>query len=262
MTDKPLIVDNIDVSKCEFLIISNDKHLCRCIKSDLFGGIEFVENAKNGNCKDNPNCYFKQLQREKQSSQESRDTSIKEFNRAEELNTLLKHKQQECDRLKHDNDYEVGALEKTIDNLTAENEELERLYKELQDDMLACNKCRATVKLQQQLNQLKEDNEELKNAYTRLNSLYNDNCNFTGKLEQAFIEIKEIVKPHQRNIDKICGHCRRYDCCHACCIDDINCYQYKKPTTPACDKYCELKEFEINNMANQVIQKISEVEDD
>ena len=139
MTDKPIIVDNIDVSKCEFLIISNDKHLCRCIKSDLFGGIEFVENAKNGNCKDNPNCYFKQLQREKQSSQESRDTSIKEFNRAEELNTLLKHKQQECDRLKHDNDYEVGALEKTIDNLTAENEELERLYKELQHVVLKKN---------------------------------------------------------------------------------------------------------------------------
>lgn len=66
MTDKGIIVDSIDVSKCEFLIISNDKHLCHCIKSDLFGGIEFVENAKNGNCKDNPNCYFKQLQRKEQ----------------------------------------------------------------------------------------------------------------------------------------------------------------------------------------------------
>lgn len=286
MTDKPIIVDNIDVSKCEFLIISNDKHLCRCIKSDLFGGIEFVENAKNGNCKDNPNCYFKLLQREKQNSQESRDTSIKEFNRAEELNILLKHKQQECDRLKHDNDYEVGALEKTIDNLTAENEDLERLYKELQDDMLACNKCRATIKLQQQLDQLETENEELKKqlqaqrAFTRHEQkpiycvAYDETCK-TGndckqekcifkdniKLKQSLTEIKEIVKPYQRNIDKICGHCRRYDCCHACCIDDINCYQYKKPTTPACDKYCELKEFEINNMANHVLQKISEVED-
>ena len=286
MTDKPIIVDNIDVSKCEFLIISNDKHLCRCIKSDLFGGIEFVENAKNGNCKDNPNCYFKQLQREKQSSQESRDTSIKEFNRAEELNTLLKHKQQECDRLKHDNDYEVGALEKTIDKLTVENEELERLYKELQDDMLACNKCRATVNLQQQLDQLETENEELKKqlqaqraftahqqkliycvAYDETCKTGNDckqeKCIFKDniKLKQTLTEIKGIVKPHQRNIDKICGHCRRYDTCHACCIDDINCYQYKKPTTPACDKYCELKEFEINNMANQVLQKISEVLD-
>lgn len=285
MTDKRLIVDNIDVSKCEFLIITNDKHLCRCIKSDLFGGIEFVENAKNGNCKDNPNCYFKQLQREKQNSQEARDTSIKEFNRAEELNTLLKHEVQECERLKHDNDYEVGALEKTIDKLTVENEELERLYKELQDDMLACNKCRATIKLQQQLDQLKEDNEELKKqlqaqcAFTRHEQkliycvAYDETCK-TGndckqekcifkdniKLKQTLTEIKGIVKPHQRNIDKICGHCRRYDTCHACCIDDINCYQYKKPTAPACDKYCELKEFEINNMANQVLQKISECE--
>ena len=79
------------------------------------------------------------------------------------------------------------------------------------------------------------------------------------KLIKTLTEIKEIVKPHQRNIDKICGHCRRYDGCHACCIDDINCYQYKKPTTPACDKYCELKEFEINKIANQILQKISEV---
>ena len=82
------------------------------------------------------------------------------------------------------------------------------------------------------------------------------------KLIKTLTEIKEIVKPHQRNIDKICGHCRRYDGCHACCIDDINCYQYKKPTTPACDKYCELKEFEINKIANQILQKISEVEND
>ena len=56
--------------------------------------------TKHKLCKDNPNCYYKQLQREKQNSQESRDTSIKEFNRAEELNTLLKCKEQECEILK------------------------------------------------------------------------------------------------------------------------------------------------------------------
>ena len=67
MTDKKeIIIDGVDVSECEFLIINNDKQLCRCIKSDLFGAIEFVENAKNGNCKDNPNCYFKQLKRKEQ----------------------------------------------------------------------------------------------------------------------------------------------------------------------------------------------------
>ena len=70
MTDKQIIIDGVDVSECEFLIISNDKQLCRCIKSDLFGAIEFVENAKNGNCKDNTNCYFKQLKRKEQALDE------------------------------------------------------------------------------------------------------------------------------------------------------------------------------------------------
>lgn len=65
MTDKQIIIDG-DVSGCEFLITSGDKQMCRCIKSDLFGAIEFVENARNGNCKDNPNCYYKQLKRKEQ----------------------------------------------------------------------------------------------------------------------------------------------------------------------------------------------------
>ena len=43
-----------------------------------------------------------------------------------------------------------------------ECDELERLYKELQDDMLACNKCRTTIKLQQQLDQLKQTLSEIK----------------------------------------------------------------------------------------------------
>lgn len=75
------IIDGVDVSGCEFLIINNDKYLCHCIKSDLFGGIEFVENAKNGNCKDNPNCYYKQLAREEHECQrtEQKLTLIRDF---------------------------------------------------------------------------------------------------------------------------------------------------------------------------------------
>lgn len=66
----------------------------------------------------------------------------------EEYNKLVdlyKAKEQECERLKHDNDYEVGALEKTIDNLTAENEEngklkqriieIDRSYKNRQEEL-------------------------------------------------------------------------------------------------------------------------------
>lgn len=43
--------------------------------------------------------------------------------RIAELSANLEAKEQECERLKHDNGYEVGALEKTIDNLKADREE-------------------------------------------------------------------------------------------------------------------------------------------
>lgn len=63
MTDKEIIIDGINISECEFLINNKDKQICHCLKSDLFGMVEFVENAKNKNCNENSNCYYKQLKR-------------------------------------------------------------------------------------------------------------------------------------------------------------------------------------------------------
>lgn len=104
MTDKQIIIDGIDVSKCKYIDIENfEKPICHCITQ---------RNECKMPCEYNKDCYYKQLAR----------------------------KEQEC--------------------------------------------------------------EELKNAYTRLNSLYNDNCNFTDKLEQTLTEIKEIAKKH-----KTTAHC-------------------------------------------------------
>lgn len=88
---------SVDVSKCEW---------SRQIDLDI-NNICTLNSPKkhSGYCKDNPNCVFKQL----------------------------KCKEQECDRLKHDNDYQVGALEKTIDNLTVENEKLEQTLTEIKE---------------------------------------------------------------------------------------------------------------------------------
>ena len=83
MTDKQIIVDGVDVSGCEWY------------SSTYFKPCD--------GCKNTPNCYYKQLQREKQNSQEARDTAIKEFNRAEELKTLLKRLEQENKELKEKN---------------------------------------------------------------------------------------------------------------------------------------------------------------
>ena len=98
MTDKQMIIDSVDVSECDFLIISNDKQLCHCIKSDLFGGIEFVENAKNGNCKDNPNCYYKQLKRKEQECEELKRLISKQKNAKIQLSKLKDKQYKEfCD---------------------------------------------------------------------------------------------------------------------------------------------------------------------
>lgn len=58
-------------------------------------------------CEEKPDCYYKQLVR----------------------------KTQECDRLKHNNGYEVGALEKTIDNLIVENKKLKNKIKKLRKNL-------------------------------------------------------------------------------------------------------------------------------
>ena len=90
MTDKQKIVNGVDVSEC----IYYQYNMCTATK-DNYGDCSFY-------CKDYDmnDCYYKQLQREKQNSQEARDTAIKEFNRAEELKTLLKDKEQKLVKIR------------------------------------------------------------------------------------------------------------------------------------------------------------------
>lgn len=100
MTKEPIMIDDVDVAECENLYttnlpIGNDK-----IKCGLHQGI-------GKTCNDYPNCHYK----------------------------LYKRKEQECERLKHDNGYEVGALEKTIDNLKAENDELKTEFDKFEEQI-------------------------------------------------------------------------------------------------------------------------------
>lgn len=80
MENKQIIIDGVNVSGCEWY---SSTYFKPC-----------------NSCKGKPTCYYKQLQREKQNLQEAIDTSIREFNRAEELKTLLKRKEQEYNKLK------------------------------------------------------------------------------------------------------------------------------------------------------------------
>ena len=102
---------------------------------------------------------------------------------------------------------------------------------------------------------IKKLNEQLEEEF--IAKQYGDEALFF-----TLMDIKEIAKPYQKDIQNICSNCNNYDDCHACCKFDLNCYQYKKGDTKACDKFIELKEFEINNLANKILNKISEVEDE
>ena len=182
-------------------------------------------------CEEHSDCLYKQLKRAEKTVEECHKYQA-------QLENKLEAKEQECDKLKEDL-IEAKAHGDYLNNLALSE----------------------TLNLvSEQLDQLKRQHQGDKGLITSTGKMNYQLLQEYDKLKTALTEIKEIAKPHQRNIDKICGHCRRYDGCHACCIDDINCYQHKKPTTPACDKYCELKEFEINNIANQILQKISECE--
>ena len=104
MTDKQIIIDGVDISKCKHY----DEVFNYCDQSYLGEG-GLLKNTKNPKrCECSPNCYYKQLKR----------------------------KEQECEELKEDRERwksnfngKVSAIEELLhqlDQLKAENEELRR----------------------------------------------------------------------------------------------------------------------------------------
>ena len=105
MTDKQIMINDVDVSRCDFLVKEDDycsysgeyrayKGQCGCSDEEM--------------CKDHPNCFYKkalnQLKRKEQEVQQAMDNyvqldlqRVKEYN---ELVDLYKAKEQECEELK------------------------------------------------------------------------------------------------------------------------------------------------------------------
>ena len=195
MTDKQII---IDVNKCKYR--DTYTNFCKAEKDDI-GECYTI-------CTGN-DCYYKQLQREKQNSQEARDTSIKEFNRAEELKTLLQRKEQECEELKEDK----FALELRLDELTSPVNVEDCEHSVFNGEYIACRyyegqRCddadfancmyRENIRLKQQLDQLKAELEQekaLKETYlTCYKAKHEDISGELFKLKQTLTEIKPILE--------------------------------------------------------------------
>ena len=137
MTNKPIIIDGVDVSKCKYF--DCDSKECKAEYYVRYG-YEIVE---YDSCRKNKNCYYKQLQREKQECQQAMDNyvqldlqRVKEYN---ELVDLYKAKEQECEELKSD----LTDLSKIIDckngTILTFEEQLDRLKQTLAEIKEICN---------------------------------------------------------------------------------------------------------------------------
>ena len=95
MTDKQIIIDGVDVSGCDELWLNFEKNYnSKCIRfKDVYSQCSY--------CKDNPNCEYKQLQKEKFENLNNRQIVESAENLIYENSELyknLKEKEQECDR--------------------------------------------------------------------------------------------------------------------------------------------------------------------
>lgn len=105
MTDKEIIINGVDVSKCEY---RDWRNFCCCNNSKENEGEERV--TGRGGCKYNPNCHYKQLKR-----------------KGQELRTICK----EFD-IEYIIDKETGSLISRCNKLNKKEQECEELKKELQ----------------------------------------------------------------------------------------------------------------------------------
>ena len=65
MTDKQIIIDGVDVSKCKYIDIENfEKPICHCISQ---------RNECEMPCEYNKDCYYKQLKRKEQECEELKE---------------------------------------------------------------------------------------------------------------------------------------------------------------------------------------------
>lgn len=96
MENKEIYVDGIDVSKCQdFYIYAMDNSKCCNCESD---------NTQCVDCKDNPNCYFKQLSRKTQEYELLVRTNKIHIDMLDQLNNKYIDKEQECEKLKKKNE--------------------------------------------------------------------------------------------------------------------------------------------------------------
>ena len=138
MTDKQIIIDGVDVAECQYLYFAIEdsiidyKEYPRCSIGEAF---------TNNACK-NSNCYYKQLQRAEQQLAKDEEIQVDMRLKIDEINGLIKRKEQKCDQLKAENEmlkeYIEREEESTLKQCPCCGESIlskqgKKLYKALKD---------------------------------------------------------------------------------------------------------------------------------
>ena len=170
----------------QIIINGVDVNGCICYKAD--GKYDTC----GYDCEQTPNCYYKKWQR----------------------------KEQECEYWKHQAELGID----TTDRLTKELEEKEQECEELKETCKEMNevirtettRCSLVNSLQEQLDQLKAKNEDLKKCYKNNLALLDfEETNTTKlvnkvmKLEKTLVEIRDIAEK-MKNMQEECGKCMSY----------------------------------------------------
>ena len=117
MTDKQIIIDGVDVSGCECYTPNIEMD---CILHPL----------QSDACKNNPNCYYKQLARKEQECKELK----KQLERKEEnYQKLLNKSNKYIHNLVDENVQDISNLARQLDQLKAEKEELKKILIEIKE---------------------------------------------------------------------------------------------------------------------------------
>lgn len=183
MTDKQIIINGIDVSKCNFRLEQDNQQKCECCHAIGFGVI--------CDCEQWHNCYFKQLARAKE---EIEKLKAQIENEKQALQIDIDNLNQACLDLNQENDDLQNKLQAKEQLSVKQSHELIRLRKELQE-----NKQKNVILLQ--------ENEELKNATVTLAEGLNFRQERADKLEQECEGLEFDYQKQLKNTNKWIVEC-------------------------------------------------------
>ena len=129
MRNKQIIVNDVDVSGCEFAVkpINDNRIKCHCAKGllQIAKMQEQPECIKSGLCENNHNCYYKQLKRKEQENKRLLEiinakpletVDIDSAFEIEKLKEQLQAKVQECEGLKAKIEYVFSDVSPNFNN--------------------------------------------------------------------------------------------------------------------------------------------------